>query len=63
MHPVSIATGGKFGGPMRKTITGNPPYKEETKHEFPTAQVTKVESEDLSIKVNLISDGEEYNND
>lgn len=58
MHPVSIATMGKYGGPMRRTVTGNPPYKEVTEHEFPSAQVTNVEAEDLNVKINLISDDE-----
>lgn len=59
-HPITIATMGKFMGPHRKTVTGHPPPEEVTDHKFPKAEVTNIESEDLSVKVNLISDGEDY---
>lgn len=61
-HSISLATMGKFAGPApRKMVTGNPPYEEVTPHKFPEAEVTKIETEDLNIKVNLIRDDEEYN--
>lgn len=53
---ISLATMGKFAGPTpRKMVTGQPVEHTYLEHEFPKAEITKIESEDVKIKVDLFS--------
>lgn len=59
MHPISIATMGKFGGPPKKIMTEPIRTTEIEEHKFPSAQVTNIESQSAYIKIQLINDEED----
>lgn len=61
MHPISIATMGMFSGPPKRIMTEPIKTTGVEAHKFPSAEVTNIETESSTIKINVINDGD--NND
>lgn len=62
MHSISLATLGKFGGPAKaKFSTAHPVKHEHVDHKFPKVEVSNITSEEVNIKINVISEDDHDN--